>query len=109
PAALSPPSWLPGLARSDTDKPSPKQGRSDSNAQPLVLETSALPIELHPCEQWSVPWSVAGEEKPRSQWTKSRTLLVLSSRPPATHYFFRDSLCAVCFRSLRQNFFSSSR
>lgn len=25
-----------------------KQGRSDSNAQPLVLETSALPIELHP-------------------------------------------------------------
>ena len=25
-----------------------KQGRSDSNAQPLVLETSALPIELRP-------------------------------------------------------------
>src|SRR5687767_10497064 len=26
------------------------QGRQDSNLQPLVLETSALPIELHPCE-----------------------------------------------------------
>jgi hypothetical protein len=25
------------------------QGRGDSNSQPLVLETSALPIELHPC------------------------------------------------------------
>jgi hypothetical protein len=24
------------------------QGRRDSNPQPLVLETSALPIELHP-------------------------------------------------------------
>src|SRR4051812_37784151 len=26
-----------------------EQGRSDSNAQPAVLETAALPIELHPC------------------------------------------------------------
>src|SRR5437870_6486184 len=25
-----------------------QQGRSDSNAQPAVLETAALPIELHP-------------------------------------------------------------
>lgn len=25
-----------------------KQGRRESNSQPLVLETSALPIELHP-------------------------------------------------------------
>ena len=25
------------------------QGRRESNSQPLVLETSALPIELHPC------------------------------------------------------------
>ena len=25
------------------------QGRQESNSQPLVLETSALPIELHPC------------------------------------------------------------
>ena len=25
------------------------QGRRDLNPQPLVLETSALPIELHPC------------------------------------------------------------
>src|SRR5262249_50787875 len=31
-----------------------EQGRSDSNAQPPVLETGALPIELHPSEQWSV-------------------------------------------------------
>src|SRR5262249_39528411 len=30
-----------------------EQGRSDSNAQPLVLETSALPIELHPFEALS--------------------------------------------------------
>ncbi len=27
------------------------QGRQDSNLQPLVLETSALPIELHPSER----------------------------------------------------------
>src|SRR5947209_10655712 len=27
-----------------------EQGRSDSNAQPPVLETGALPIELHPSE-----------------------------------------------------------
>ena len=26
------------------------QGRRELNSQPLVLETSALPIELHPCE-----------------------------------------------------------
>src|SRR5687768_1762108 len=26
-----------------------RQGRQDSNLQPLVLETSALPIELRPC------------------------------------------------------------
>ena len=29
------------------------QGRGDSNSQPLVLETSALPIELHPCDSGS--------------------------------------------------------
>ena len=28
--------------------PADKQGRRESNPQPLVLETSALPIELHP-------------------------------------------------------------
>jgi hypothetical protein len=26
------------------------QGRRELNSQPLVLETSALPIELHPCK-----------------------------------------------------------
>src|SRR6187402_1468750 len=26
------------------------QGRQDSNLQPLVLETSALPVELHPSD-----------------------------------------------------------
>lgn len=31
------------------------QGRRDSNPQPLVLETSALPIELHPCGPMGSP------------------------------------------------------
>lgn len=34
-----------------------KQGRRDLNPQPLVLETSALPIELHPFDSrgtWEV-------------------------------------------------------
>ena len=31
------------------------QGRQDSNLQPLVLETSALPIELHPYRWWLRP------------------------------------------------------
>src|SRR3990170_4133468 len=30
------------------------QGRQDLNLQPLVLETSALPIELHPSERASL-------------------------------------------------------
>jgi hypothetical protein len=33
------------LAMTDTY---PQQGRRDSNSQPPVLETGALPIELHP-------------------------------------------------------------
>src|SRR5689334_8998083 len=32
----------------------PKQGRRESNPQPLVLETSALPIELHPFVSYSI-------------------------------------------------------
>src|SRR5689334_20119951 len=52
-----PPSWRPGPPRRRCPALGPRpeartgrreQGRSDSNAQPLVLETSALPIELHP-------------------------------------------------------------
>src|SRR5918996_2473925 len=33
------------------------QGRQDSNLQPLVLETSALPIELHPSEAAPSHWA----------------------------------------------------
>src|SRR5437867_9137893 len=40
---------LPWLAETSTNVGMQrKQGRSDSNAQPPVLETGALPIELHP-------------------------------------------------------------
>ena len=36
---------------------------------------------------------------------RDRRLLI----PAPACYFFRDSLCTVCFRSLRQNFFNSRR
>ena len=35
------------------------QGRQDSNLQPLVLETSALPIELHPYRRVARPYFVS--------------------------------------------------
>jgi hypothetical protein len=44
----------------ETKRPKPNkateekwQGRRESNSQPLVLETSALPIELRPCINFS--------------------------------------------------------
>src|SRR5262249_61237253 len=52
-----------------------EQGRSDSNAQPPVLETGALPIELRPC----------GASRPacgREGWSRpSRDLSPTRSRP----------------------------
>ena len=31
------------------------QGRQDSNPRPMVLETTTLPAELHPCEKLMIP------------------------------------------------------
>ena len=46
----SPEFWLfQAPRRSRVNTPDNKQGRRESNSQPLVLETSALPIELRPC------------------------------------------------------------
>ena len=42
--------WL-AVNRRDAVRLVGKQGRRDLNPQPLVLETSALPIELHPFAQ----------------------------------------------------------
>jgi hypothetical protein len=38
----------PRTTKTGSQPRKPEQGRSDSNAQPAVLETAALPIELHP-------------------------------------------------------------
>src|ERR1043166_7220435 len=61
------------------------QVRRDSNPQPSVLETDALPIELLTCVVFAA--------------------MAFGQRPKP--YF--DSLCAVCFRQKRQNLLNSSR
>src|SRR3989442_490494 len=63
----------------------PLHGRRDSNSQPLVLETSALPVEL-------LPYAVEGQSP---------------LGPPIVGH--RVSRCAVCLRQRGQNFESSSR
>ena len=46
----SPEFWLFQASwRSRLNSSNDQQGRRESNSQPLVLETSALPIELRPC------------------------------------------------------------
>src|SRR5205823_13919097 len=40
-----------GSAQAEPDFEQRRQGRQDSNLQPPVLETGALPIELRPCMQ----------------------------------------------------------
>ena len=96
--------------------------RRESNPQPPVLETGALPIELR-------SYHVGYPDRDRTATDGSRKVgrFAAPSRlgsnghsgssvstapgpvrgPPGLH-FFRDSLCAVCFRSRRQYFFSSS-
>src|SRR6185437_5441064 len=80
----------------------PGQGRRDSNPQPPVLETGALPVELLP--------SVGCLRLPSSRWffplTWGSACQSSSSRPGVAQ---RVSLCSVCWRSQRQNFFISIR
>src|SRR5262245_37429107 len=58
------------------------QARRDSNPQPSVLETDALPVELLACN---------------ARFARE----VRTSKFERRSYF--DSLCAVCFRQYRQN------
>ncbi len=60
------------------------QARRESNPQPPVLETGALPIELLACA--------------RRAW--------LDSQPTAVYFC---SLCGVCFRQNGQNLLNSTR
>jgi hypothetical protein len=66
--------WMQPSCRTPLD-----QARRESNPQPSVLETDALPIEL---------LAYTSQERPKP--------------------YFRLSLWTVCFRSCLQNFFSSS-
>ena len=65
------------------------QGRGDSNSQPLVLETSALPIELHPCD-WRCRSTVGyrREAGPPSSAVRTATvvtyLMILVTTPEPT-------------------------
>ena len=53
------------------------QGRGDLNSQPLVLETSALPIELHPCK--SAAWSQADSLAASTAYRSATSLLGIRS------------------------------
>src|SRR5579864_8086554 len=91
----------PRLLRSEM--PSIWQARRESNPQPSVLETDALPIELLAFT------SLAGTPAPRqarcTPWGPTAHAVPLA--PSCTGYF--DSLCAVCFRQKRQYLLNSSR
>ena len=61
------------------------QGRQDSNLQPLVLETSALPIELHPY-RGRIPYLVS---RCSWCWRQLGQNLFSSRRPGSFLLFFR--------------------
>src|SRR5918992_6272000 len=65
------------------------QGRQDSNLQPLVLETSALPIELHPSGRQNATWSPGAADAAGSA---GRTC----SAPGAPGRFSCSSVCCTC-------------
>src|ERR1700722_7145702 len=80
----------------------PGQGRRDSNPQPPVLETGALPVELLP--------SVGCLRLPSSRWFFPLTWgSACQSSTGKLGVAQRVSLCSVCWRSQRQNFFISIR
>ena len=62
------------------------QGRQDSNLQPLVLETSALPIELHPSDGHAQHYFVSRCSRCCRQRGQN---LFSSSRPGSFLLFFR--------------------
>src|SRR5262245_42012655 len=78
------------------------QARRESNPQPPVLETGALPIELlaYPIANCQV--LIADLPLIAKIFNKS----AISNWHSATYLL---SLCAVCFRQKRQNFKNSSR
>ena len=71
-----------------------QQGRQDSNLQPPVLETGALPVELLSSIEAAPLHGYA---------SRSAARRLASFRP----YF--DSLWDVCLRQKRQNLLNSSR
>src|SRR5437660_4984889 len=90
--------WLPqsSLSSSSSQFPSrtipfPNLAGAEGFEPPSpVLETGSLTVELTPLHVVSCQWQVA-EHRPRN----------------TSHYF--TSLCGVCLRQRRQNFFSSNR
>ena len=60
------------------------QGRQDSNLQPLVLETSALPIELHPYRRVALPYFVSR----CSVCCRQRGQNLFSSMRPGSFFLF---------------------
>lgn len=67
--------------------------RKESNLQPADLESAALPIELRSFTLTRNPQQCTKQENNAS----------------AKHYFLRDSLCLVCFRSFLSYLLSSRR
>src|SRR5947209_6766466 len=60
-------------AKEQLREPQIQQGRSDSNAQPPVLETGALPIELHPSNHCGL--KIADCKIPARYWTRLRRII----------------------------------
>src|SRR6478752_1213722 len=65
------------------------QGRRELNSQPLVLETSALPIELHPCNWVARPVPrgahVVSCDAPRR---RDHLLLAWAPSPSSSHLYY---------------------
>src|SRR5688572_7556052 len=93
---------LPGLlgetGQADASRPSchstflPRHGWRDSNSQPLVLETSALPIELQPCG----PPAHTAAERPRGSEEPSGGVRTQPSEPWLGYSLSSGSPCARC-------------
>lgn len=61
------------------------QGRSDSNTQPTVLETAALPFELLPYICISGFFMSLAHDEPRNRQSRWGALALLGGLEPSTH------------------------
>jgi hypothetical protein len=84
------------------------QGWQDSNPRPTVLETAALPTELHPSERMVEPTSVYGPTNSRARIMLAHRLEVLAPQPHHLAYDTRQECHLTARRQSRAGYDTSS-